>query len=135
MAKQVAALDLLSESRLILGVGVGWRAEEFKILNADFEHRGAVADEAIEVMHTLWRDPVASFHGQFYDFSEVSFWPKPVGGGPPIWVGGHTEAALRRTARSGDAWVVCGLGLDEFKAGVASLRELTRGRRCQWLPT
>ena len=44
-----------------------------------------MADEAIEVMHTLWRDPVASFHGQFYDFSEVLFWPKPVGGGPPIW--------------------------------------------------
>ena len=64
VAKQVAALDLLSESRLILGVGVGWRAEEFKILNADFEHRGVVADEAIEVMHTLWRDPVAGFHGQ-----------------------------------------------------------------------
>ena len=53
VAKQVAALDLLSESRLILGVGVGWRAEEFKLLNADFEHRGALADESIEVMRTL----------------------------------------------------------------------------------
>lgn len=130
VAKQVAALDLLSESRLILGVGVGWRAEEFKLLNADFERRGAVTDEAIEVMRTLWRDPVASFHGQFYDFSDALFLPKPVGGGPPLWVGGNTAAAIRRAARIGDAWIPYGPGLDEFKAGVASLRELTVGRRC-----
>ena len=130
VAKQVAALNLLSENRLILGVGVGWRAEEFKLLNADFEHRGAVADEAIEVMRTLWRDPVASFHGQFYDFSDAEFLPKPVGDGPPIWVGGNTAAAIRRTTRIGDAWIPFGPGLAEFKTGVASLRELTRGRRC-----
>jgi probable F420-dependent oxidoreductase len=130
VAKQVAALDLLSESRLIFGVGVGWRAEEFKLLNADFERRGAVADEAIEVMRTLWRDPVASFHGQFYDFSDALFLPKPAGDGPPLWVGGNTAAAIHRAARIGDAWIPWGPKLDEFKAGVASLRELTAGRRC-----
>ena len=133
VAKQVAALDLLSESRLILGVGVGWRAEEFKLLNADFEHRGALADESIEVMRTLWREPVASFHGQFYDFSDALFLPKPVGGSLPIWVGGLTAPAIRRAARVGDAWIPWGPGLDEFKAGVASLRELTQGRRCPML--
>ena len=129
VAKQAAALDLLSESRLILGVGSGWRAEEFKMLNADFVRRGAVTDEAIEVMRTLWRDPVASFHGQFYDFTDAWFDPKPVGDGPPIWVGGNTAAAIRRVARVGDAWIPWGPELDEFKAGVASLLELTTGRK------
>ena len=133
VAKQVAALDLLSQSRLIFGVGVGWRAEEFKLLNADFERRGALADESIAVMRTLWREPVASFHGQFYDFADAQFAPKPVSGGPPIWVGGSSAAAVRRAARIGDAWIPWGPGLDEFKAGVASLRELTQGRQCPLL--
>lgn len=133
VAKQVAALSLLAQNRLILGVGVGWRAEEFKLLSADFERRGAVADEALEVMRTLWREPVASFHGQFYDFADALFLPKPDEGGPPIWVGGLSPAAIRRTARIGDGWLPWGPALDEFKAGVASLRTLTQGRLCPLL--
>ena len=129
-AKQAAALDLLAQVRLILGVGAGWRAEEFKLLNADFARRGAVLDEAIGVMRTLWRDPVASYYGQFYDFSDALFFPKPAGGGPPIWIGGNTRAAVRRAARLGDGWIPFGPGLEELRAGVASLREQAKDRQC-----
>src|ERR687885_424610 len=77
VAKQVAALDVLSGGRLILGVGVGWLEEEFGFLNADFARRGAVTDEAIKAMRALWSEPVASFHGRFYDFADAVFFPKP----------------------------------------------------------
>ena len=128
VAKQAAALDVLSGGRFLLGVGTGWLEEEFRFLNADFERRGAITDEAIAAMHALWREPATSFQGQFYAFSDAVFFPKPARGGPPLWVGGNTLPAIRRAARVGDAWVPFGIGLDDFKAGVASLRTLAEGR-------
>jgi probable F420-dependent oxidoreductase len=129
LAKQVAALELLSEGRLILGVGIGWRRDEFELLNADYEHRGAMADETIDVMRALWRDPVASFHGRFYDFSDALFLPKPTRDAPPIWIGGNTAAAVRRTARLGDGWLPYAPSYDVFRSGVELLRQLTEGRQ------
>ena len=128
VAKQVAALDVLSGGRFILGIGVGWLEEEFAILNADFEHRGAVADEATLAMRALWSESPASFHGQFYHFADATFFPKPAAGGPPLWLCGNTRAAIRRAVRFGDAWNPYGIGLDDFKAGVAYLRTQTEGR-------
>lgn len=122
VAKQAAALDVLSEGRFILGVGVGWLEEEFAFLNADFARRGEIADEAIEAMRVLWREPSATFHGHFYDFSNALFFPKPVQGRVPVWVCGNTPPAIRRAARTGDAWNPFGPTLDEFTAGVAALR-------------
>ncbi len=84
VAKQAAALHLLSEQRLILGVGIGHRAEDFALLGADFASRAASTDEAIEVMQTLWREPIASYHGRFHHFEQVSMPPHPPDGGPPI---------------------------------------------------
>ena len=92
VAKQAAALDLLSGHRLILGVGIGHQAEEFALLGADFAHRAGVTDEAIEVMQALWREPVASYHGRFHQFDQVSMAPHPPAGGPPIWIGGNSPA-------------------------------------------
>jgi probable F420-dependent oxidoreductase len=128
VAKQVAALDVLSGGRFILGVGVGWLEEEFGFLNADFARRGAVTDEAIRAMRALWSEPVASFHGRFYDFSDAVFFPKPRSGGVPLWVCGNTRPAIRRAARLGDAWNPFGIGLHDFTAGVAYLRALTQER-------
>ena len=88
VAKQAAALHLLSGGRLILGVGIGHRAAEFALLGADFANRGAVTDEAIGVLQALWRDPVARYHGRFHRFDAASQEPPPPGGGPPIWIGG-----------------------------------------------
>ena len=132
VAKQAAALDVLSEGRFILGIGVGWLEEEFHFLNADFHRRGAITDEAIEVMRTVWREPVASFHGQFYDVAEALCAPKPARGGPPLWVAGNSPAAIQRAARGGDAWHPFWLGLDDFQAKVAMLRALCVDRQ---LPT
>jgi len=130
MAKQVAALDVLSEGRLILGIGVGWRADEFAYLKADFAHRQALTDEAIQALRVLWSEPQASFHGQFYDFSDAILFPKPVQARLALWIGGSNLSAIRRAARFGDAWVPFGIGLADFRAGVASLRALSSDRTC-----
>lgn len=133
VAKQVAALDVLSEGRLILGIGVGWREDEFTFLKANFAHRHAMTDEAIEALRVLWRDPVASFHGRFYAFSDALLFPKPAQASLPLWMAGNKLSAIRRAAQYGDAWVPFGIGLDDFQAGVASLRELTKERMCPML--
>ncbi len=124
VAKQAAALDVLSGGRFILGVGVGWLQEEFQFLNMDFARRSAVTDEAITTMRVLWCDERASFQGQFFSFSDAVFFPKPTSGGPPLWVGGNSPQAIRRAARFGDAWVPFGIGVDDFAAGVAALRSM-----------
>ena len=128
VAKQVAALDVLTGGRFILGIGVGWNESEFRFLNADFAQRGAVTDEAIEVMRALWREPQPSFYGQSYRFEDAVFYPKPGADGPPLWIGGSTAPALRRAARVGDAWSPYGIGLADFQVGVDSLRTQVQGR-------
>lgn len=123
VAKQAAALHVLSGGRLILGLGVGWNEPEFRFLNADFDQRGRVANEAIEVMRTLWRDAATvDYQGEFYNFADAVFFPKPPRGGPPLWIGGNSAPALRRAARYGDAWCPYGIDLDAFRVGVATLR-------------
>src|SRR5579871_6812850 len=104
-ARLVANLDQLSNGRFIFGVGVGWAQQEFATLGADFEHRGSVANEYLEVMKLCWSEDVASFSGRFVSFSDVHTGPRPVRQPhPPIWVGGASDAALRRAVRYGTAW-------------------------------
>jgi probable F420-dependent oxidoreductase len=105
-AKIVASLDVLSGGRLTLGVGVGWLKEEFDALGSpDFAERGAVSDEWIAIFKTLWTRSPASFQGKFYSFADIRCEPLPLQKPhPPIWVGGHSPAALRRAARYGDGW-------------------------------
>jgi probable F420-dependent oxidoreductase len=105
LAKQAASLDLLSGGRLALGIGVGWSKEEFAALGIPFERRGTRTDEYVSAMRTLWRDDPASFSGEFVEFADIRVNPKPVGDGRiPIIVGGNSDAALRRAARTGDGW-------------------------------
>lgn len=130
LAKQVAILDLLSERRAILGVGIGHREEEFKLLGADYRHRAAITDEAIEVLQTLWREPVAAYHGRYHSFDDTKILPNPAQSGPPIWIGGNSQAAVRRAAKYGSAWTPFVISLGRFQSGVALLRELTGGRQC-----
>ena len=103
-AKQWASLDVLSGGRAILGVGVGWMLEEFAALGMPSDHRGARADEMLEIYGTLFREARPSHSGRFYAFGEVGFEPKPLRGRIPIWVGGNSAAAHRRTARYGDVF-------------------------------
>lgn len=104
IAKQAASLDKLSGGRFTLGVGIGWSREEFDALGVPFDRRGARTAEYIEVIRTLWRDGVASFHGEFVGFESIQVNPKPVHGRIPIVLGGNSDAALRRVAAIGDGW-------------------------------
>ena len=122
-AKLLATLDALSEGRLILGVGVGWMREEFEALQMPFDHRGARGDEQIEVFRTLFSDPRPSYDGRFYRFPEVGFEPKPEAK-VPIWVGGDTEPAFRRTARNGDCFHAAFTPLETVREQFARVREL-----------
>jgi probable F420-dependent oxidoreductase len=134
VAKMIATLDVLSRGRVILGVGVGWMREEFQALNlTTFEERGAATDEYIQILRELWTKDWPSYRGRFYSLDEVRFFPKPVQKPhPPIWIGGHTKAAIRRAARLGDGWHPIGLrppaGLlpDEYAKAVADLRSQAR---------
>ena len=133
VAKQAAALHLLSAGRLVLGVGIGHRAEEFALLGADFANRAAATDEAIEMLQALWREPVVRYHGRFHRIDDVRLTPRPPDGGPPLWIGGSSQAAIRRAARYGSGWLPFGIDLEAFRAGVRMLRGLTQERQCPTL--
>jgi len=105
-AKMLATLDRLSGGRIILGAGVGWLREEFEALGAPpFEERGAVTDEYLACMRQTWTTDPVTFRGRYVSVSAVHALPKPVQpNGIPVWIGGHTDAAVRRAARLGDGW-------------------------------
>ncbi len=109
-AKALTALDVLSGGRLVVGVGVGWMREEFEALGLPpYEERGAVTDEYIRAFKELWTSDNPTFDGKYCRFSNISFLPKPVQKPhPPIWVGGESRPALRRTAELGDGWYPLG---------------------------
>ncbi len=106
VAKMLATLDFLSHGRVILGLGVGWMKEEFQLVGAPrFEDRGRVTDEYIRAFKELWTKENPAFHGTYCNFSDLAFLPKPVQKPHiPIWIGGHSDQALRRAAELGDGW-------------------------------
>lgn len=104
-AKVVATIDVLSEGRFTLGVGVGWMKEEFDALSAPFSQRGRVADEQLQMLRGALTDEQCTFEGQHYRFRDIAFNPKGYNRNrPQIWVGGEGPAAQKRAARFGDAW-------------------------------
>jgi probable F420-dependent oxidoreductase len=103
-ARVAASLDRLSRGRFILGVGVGWMAEEFAALGTPFAARGRMTDEQLDILHRLRTQERVSFTGEHYRFDDVAFHPKPDLHAMPVWVGGEARAARRRAARYGDAW-------------------------------
>jgi probable F420-dependent oxidoreductase len=131
-AKIIATIDVLSEGRFTWGIGVGWCKEEFEAIGTEpFEERGAVTDETIAVCRELWRNENPSFSGKYANFSNIFFQPRPVQQRVPVWVGGESGPAMRRTARLGDAWYPIGSNnrhlldtLPRFSAGVARLKRL-----------
>lgn len=107
VAKQVATLDVLSEGRLIFGVGVGGEfAQEFAACGVPLNERGARLSEGIEVLRKLWSGAPVSHEGRFYPFPEVQLLPAPAQpGGPPVWCGGRSDAALMRTGYLADGYI------------------------------
>jgi probable F420-dependent oxidoreductase len=132
-AKALATIDVLSGGRLTLGFGAGWMREEFEALSAPpFDRRGAVTNEYIRAFKELWTADNPCFKGEFVEFKDISFEPKPVQRPhPPIWVGGESDPALRRVARLADGWFPFAhsrppaIGsLDAMRAGIERLGRL-----------
>ena len=120
LAKECATIDVLSEGRLELGIGIGWLKEEFEVIGVPFEERMARTDEYVEALRALWSDD-ETFSGKFTSFTKARSNPKPVQKpGIPIVVGGHTKGAARRAGRLGDGFFPArpqdiGVLLDEMK--------------------
>jgi probable F420-dependent oxidoreductase len=133
-AKMLSSLDVLSNGRVIVGLGVGWMKEEFDNLQAPpFEDRGKVTDEYIKAFRELWTSDNPSFKGKYCNFSNVVFLPKPVQKPTiPIWIGGHSKQALRRAGQLGDGWHPIGgvptipLEPDDMKRDMETLAEHAR---------
>jgi probable F420-dependent oxidoreductase len=131
-AKEAANVDFLSGGRLDFGVGVGWLAEEFRVLGVPFERRGARCRSYVEVVKKLWCDATSEHKDEFYELPTCRMYPKPVQKPhPPIHFGGESEAALRRVADLGQGWYGFNRTPGEAAEGIARLTRLleARGRR------
>ena len=133
-AKMLSSIDVLSEGRLVIGIGAGWLKAEFDaVVTTPFAERGAVTDEYLEAFRALWTQDNARFDGRYTKFAALVFLPRPVQQPhPPIWVGGESGPSMRRAARFGDAWYPIGSNnrhlldtLPRLAAGIARLRRLT----------
>jgi probable F420-dependent oxidoreductase len=112
IAKRYGTLDLVSGGRLVLGLGVGSLQEEFELLGAQFEGRGAVADDALAALRASLGRRTPSYSGTHFAFDDLVVEPHAVQDRVPLWIGGRTPRSLRRAVTLGDGWVPFGLGLD-----------------------
>ncbi|WP_433298323.1 LLM class F420-dependent oxidoreductase [Pseudonocardia sp. CA-142604] len=122
-AKEVASLDLVSDGRVIFGVGVGWNREEMENHGTDPATRGRLANERLEAMRQIWTNEQAEYHGEFVDFDPIYSWPKPVQRPhPPIYVGGGT-AAFPRIAQLDAGWFPNTSSPEQLAPQITQLRE------------
>lgn len=124
LAKQLATLDVLSNGRVDLGVGIGWQREEYEAAGLDFGARGRLLDHSLEVCQTLWREQRASYASAELHFEAIHSMPKPVQpGGVPIWVSGRcNQRVARRLARFGCGWIPWGEDADDPVASIPRMR-------------
>jgi len=104
VAKQAAAIDILSKGRLRLGIGIGWNDVEYEALGMDFKDRGLRSEEQISLLRKLWCNELITFDGKWHKITDAGLNPLPVQRPIPIWFGGHADAVMRRLARIGDGW-------------------------------
>jgi probable F420-dependent oxidoreductase len=121
VAKQATEVDVLSNGRLRLGIGVGWNAVEYEALGVDMKYRGRMLDEQIDVLRQLWNTDVITYKGKYHTITEAGLNPLPVRRSIPIWTGGSSDVALRRTARVADGWFPLGPPDDQRRAQIDSL--------------
>jgi probable F420-dependent oxidoreductase len=123
VAKSFSTLDVLSEGRITLGIGVGGEfPREFEATGVPVKERGPRSDEAIRVMKKLWTQDHVSHSGRFFQFEDATMAPKPVqAGGPPIVVAGRSDAAVRRAARLGDGYMPYLFTPERYRASVESI--------------
>ncbi|MFC4000282.1 TIGR03619 family F420-dependent LLM class oxidoreductase [Prauserella oleivorans] len=123
LARQVGSVANLTNNRFGLGLGVGWAPEEFAWCGAPYERRGKRVDEAIDVLRLILGGGMVEYHGEFFDFGKLRMSPAPTEP-VPFYVGGHTEAALRRAARVGDGWASAMMKFDDLRDTIQRLHRL-----------
>jgi probable F420-dependent oxidoreductase len=125
LAKQVATLDVLSNGRLDLGVGVGWQREEYEAAGLPFNRRGRLLDHTLEVCEALWTQERSSYHSAELSFDKIHQMPKPVQpGGVPIWVSGTVnDAVARRLTRFGRGWIPWGAAVNDPAGAIATMQD------------
>ena len=122
VAKDMATLDFLSGGRCIMAVGLGADDKEADAFNVSRTQRAALTDESVAILRKLWAGPHVSHHGTFFHFDDVTITPRPAKK-IDLWIGGRSEAALRRVARLGDGWFASFVTPQEFATGVAKIAE------------
>ena len=108
VAKQAAELDILSNGRLRLGVGIGWNDVEFEALNSEFTNRGARIEEQVSLLRELWTNELVTFKGKWHDLDDMGISPLPPQSPIPIWFGGAANAVMQRIGKMGDGWIYPG---------------------------
>jgi probable F420-dependent oxidoreductase len=126
VAKQAAQVDLLSGGRLRLGVGVGWNDVEYEALNEEFGNRGARSEEQIALLRALWTAPAISFKGRWHTVNNAGLNPLPPRRSIPIWIGGYSEATLKRVGAMGDGWFPWRPPSPEMGAQIARVHDYAR---------
>ena len=121
VAKQAAEVDLLSDGRLRLGVGVGWNHVEYEALDCEWKTRGIKQAEQIDVLRKLWTEELVTFEGRFHKYNEVTIVPSPKQRSIPIWIGGSADSVIKRAAKIGDGWMPILSPDDEGKAALEKL--------------
>jgi len=136
LAKQIASIDFLTGGRFILGAGAGWMREEFQLIGQSFENRGKRLIEMIALMRQCWSGDLVDFHGDFYHVSGFRMYPTPLRRDIPVVWGGHSDAAIRRCARTGDGWHPTQITIDQLREGLGKLRDYCRdfGRDASTIP-
>ncbi len=124
LAKELATLDFLSQGRLFPAIGLGGEdSKDLLAVGVDKKERAARTDEAIALMRRLWTEDNVSFEGKFFNVRDVTIMPRPWRkNGLPIWIGGRSQAAMRRTGRLGDGWLVSSVSPAEVDAGIKAIR-------------
>jgi probable F420-dependent oxidoreductase len=119
MAREIAMVDCLSNGRILPAFGIGAEQErEFLAAGVPFKERGRRTDEAIAIMRKVWAEDEVTFAGEFWKLDRITVLPKPVQRPMPLWIGGNSEAAMRRAGRLGDGWIPSFITPEQFRVGV-----------------
>ena len=126
LAKQLASLDVLSNGRVIFGLGVGWCEPEMKATGAPFKERGRIGDDYLAAMRALWTQKQPAHRGPYVSFEGIQAMPRPVQASIPVVVGGRTAPAYRRAVTKGNGWYGFGLDIAETEKSVIALTEAAK---------
>lgn len=126
VAKQAAALDVLSGGRLRFGVGIGWNPVEYEALGENFKNRGSRSEEQIQLLRKLWTQELVTFEGRWHKLTDAGINPLPVQRPIPLWFGGTDDRALRRLGKLGDGWFPLLGADDKCRAAIEKIRSYAK---------